>query len=95
MQTAAACCGLHAFRPTRDALSKEGVQPIAGELDAVGWICRGSSMLPQLGQALNLPGGELMLVCRAIPSTMGQRGNMQMTVSSDIGCTMISKCTRR
>ena len=58
-QTAAACCGLYAYRPTRGSISKEGVTPIAGDLDAVGWICRTPAMLPCLGEAFRLPGGKL------------------------------------
>lgn len=57
-RTAAACCGLYAYRPTRGSISKEGVTPIAGDLDAVGWICRTPAMLPCLGEAFRLPGGK-------------------------------------
>ena len=60
MQTAAACCGLYAYRPTRDAISKQGVRLIAGDLDAVGWICKDHSMLPRLGKAFSLPGGAFL-----------------------------------
>ncbi len=35
-----------------------GVHLIAGDLDAVGWICRTPDLLPRLGDAFNLPGGE-------------------------------------
>lgn len=58
LQTSAACCGLYAFRPTRGAVSREGVNLIAGDLDAIGWICRTPDLLPRLGDAFNLPGGE-------------------------------------
>ena len=58
LQTSAACCGLYAYRPTRGAISREGVNLIAGDLDAVGWICRTPDLLPRLGDAFNLPGGE-------------------------------------
>ncbi len=58
LQTSAACCGLYAYRPTRGTISREGVALIAGDLDAVGWICRTPDLLPRLGDAFNLPGGE-------------------------------------
>lgn len=58
LQTAAACCGLCAYRPTRGGISQQGVTLIAGDLDAVGWICRSPALLPRLGEAFNLPGGE-------------------------------------
>lgn len=58
LQTSAACCGLYAYRPTRGTISMERVALIAGDLDAVGWICRTPDLLPRLGDAFNLPGGE-------------------------------------
>ncbi|DBB16628.1 TPA: Amidase 1 [Trebouxia sp. C0006] len=57
-RTSAACCGLYAYRPTRGAVSREGVNLIAGNLDAIGWICRTPDLLPRLGDAFNLPGGK-------------------------------------
>lgn len=58
LQTAAACCGLYAYRPTRGTISRDGVTLIAGDLDAVGWICRSPALLPLVGDAFSLPGGE-------------------------------------
>ncbi|KAA6429725.1 MAG: hypothetical protein FRX49_00159 [Trebouxia sp. A1-2] len=57
-RTSAACCGLYAYRPTRGTISMERVALIAGDLDAVGWICRTPDLLPRLGDAFNLPGGK-------------------------------------
>lgn len=63
VQTAAALCGLYAYRPTRGAISKQGVTPIAGDVDEVSWICRSAAMLPRLGQAFKLPGGQSASRC--------------------------------
>ena len=36
----------------------QGITPIAGELDSVGWITQSPTLLPRLGDAFSLPGGQ-------------------------------------
>ncbi|KAL3142976.1 Amidase 1 [Trebouxia sp. C0009 RCD-2024] len=55
-RTAAACCGLYAYRPTRGTVSRAGMTLIAGELDSVAWLCRTAALLPRIGDAFHLPG---------------------------------------
>ncbi|AZN38243.1 amidase [Paenibacillus albus] len=48
-------CGLYGFRPTHDAVSLEGVIPLAPSFDTVGWFARDAETLRAVGEAL-LPG---------------------------------------
>lgn len=46
----------------------QGVTPIAGELDSVAWLTQRPDLLPQLGEAFSLPGGQLLHITFAIVS---------------------------
>lgn len=38
----------------------QGITPIAGQLDSVAWITQSPALLPRLGDAFSLPGGQLL-----------------------------------
>lgn len=51
----ASYCGLIGLRPSHDAISCEGVLPLAGSLDAVGWLARDSDVFAAVAAALLPP----------------------------------------
>lgn len=48
----ASYCGVYGFRPTHNAISLEGVIPLASRFDTVGWFARSASLLENVGAAL-------------------------------------------
>ncbi|MEM7024669.1 MAG: amidase [Pseudomonadota bacterium] len=48
----ASFCGLFGMRPTHNAVSLEGVMPLAPSFDTVGWFARDAAMLQQVGRVL-------------------------------------------
>ncbi len=51
----ASFCGLFGFRPTHDAVSREGVCALAPSFDTVGWFARDGATLRRVGEALLPP----------------------------------------
>lgn len=47
-----AYCGVYGIRPTHGGVSLDGVIPLAGSFDTVGWIARDPELMLRLGQAL-------------------------------------------
>lgn len=47
-----AYCGLYGIRPTHGAVSAEGVIPLAGSFDTVGWMARDPVILRKVGEVL-------------------------------------------
>ncbi|MFL5307958.1 MAG: amidase [Polyangia bacterium] len=45
-------CGLYGFRPSHDAVSTEGVLPLAPRFDTVGWFARDARTLAAVGDVL-------------------------------------------
>lgn len=45
-------CGLYGFRPSHDAVSTEGVLPLAPRFDTVGWFARDARTLAVVGDVL-------------------------------------------
>ncbi|WP_078412090.1 amidase [Priestia abyssalis] len=45
-------CGIYGFRPTHGVVSTEGVIPLAGSFDTVGWMARDAGLLLEVGQLL-------------------------------------------
>jgi len=52
----ASVCGLYGMRPTHGRVPLDGVIPLSPSLDTVGWLCRTSSCLQRVGNALLDPG---------------------------------------
>lgn len=48
----AAYCGLYGIRPTHDAVSLQGVIPLAKSFDTVGWMARDAQTLATVGDVL-------------------------------------------
>ncbi|GAF23477.1 amidase [Bacillus sp. JCM 19047] len=48
----ASYCGIYGFRPTHNAVSIEGVIPLAARFDTVGWFARSASLLENVGNVL-------------------------------------------
>lgn len=48
----ASYCGLYGMRPTRGAVSVEGVLPLAPAFDTVGWLARDAVTLARVGRVL-------------------------------------------
>lgn len=48
----AAYCGLYGFRPTHDAVSIDGVIPLAKSFDTVGWMAQEIQTMVQVGEVL-------------------------------------------
>lgn len=48
----ASYCGIYGFRPTHNAVSIEGVIPLASRFDTVGWFARSASLLEKVGNVL-------------------------------------------
>ncbi|WP_343559298.1 amidase [Kiloniella sp. b19] len=46
-------CGLFGIRTTHDRISREGVLPLAGSFDTVGWFARDAWMLELVGRVLS------------------------------------------
>jgi amidase len=51
----ASFCGVYGFRPSHGAISSNGVVPLAGTLDTIGWFARDIETMIAVGDAL-LPG---------------------------------------
>ncbi|MEK3789350.1 amidase [Paenibacillus sp. FSL K6-1230] len=47
-----AYCGVYGMRPTYGSVSLDGVIPLAGSFDTVGWIARDPELMLKLGRAL-------------------------------------------
>ncbi|MNW25025.1 Glutamyl-tRNA(Gln) amidotransferase subunit A [compost metagenome] len=47
-----AYCGVYGMRPTHGSVSLDGVIPLAGSFDTVGWIARDPELMLRLGRAL-------------------------------------------
>ncbi|WP_046213730.1 amidase [Paenibacillus wulumuqiensis] len=45
-------CGIYGMRPTHDAISLEGVIPLAAGFDTVGWMANTAELLHDVGQVL-------------------------------------------
>ncbi|UGB32105.1 amidase [Metabacillus sp. B2-18] len=45
-------CGIYGFRPTHGAISVDGVIPLAGSFDTVGWMTRDPELLCRVGEVL-------------------------------------------
>ena len=45
-------CGIHGFRPTHEAVSSDGVCPLAPRFDTVGWFARDAATLALVGDVL-------------------------------------------
>lgn len=48
----ASYCGLYGIRPTHNAISLEGVIPLAPSFDTVGWMSKSSRVLKEVGDVL-------------------------------------------
>ena len=57
VQVHAACNGLYGYRASTGAAPLQGVGPVTGALDTLGWAARDPSLLRRVGEALQLPGG--------------------------------------
>ncbi|GLX70044.1 amidase [Paenibacillus glycanilyticus] len=47
-----AYCGIYGFRPTHNLVAIDGVIPLAGSYDTVGWMARDSALLRKVGEVL-------------------------------------------
>lgn len=45
-------CGLFGLRTTHNRVSRQGVLPLAGSFDSVGWFARGAALLEAVGHAV-------------------------------------------
>lgn len=50
----AACCAVVGYKPTRGAITTEGVLPLAPSLDHVGWLVRDTTLLGPLADVFGL-----------------------------------------
>ena len=50
----AACCAVVGYKPTRGAITTEGVLPLAPSLDHVGWLVRDTTLLGPLADVFRL-----------------------------------------
>ncbi|SEO76607.1 amidase [Paenibacillus sp. OV219] len=69
----ASYCGIYGFRPTHDAVSLEGVIPLAPSFDTVGWFARDAQTLRAVGQALLLREPERVSGADIAPSSPFRR----------------------
>jgi len=48
----ASFCGVYGYRPTHNAVPADGVHPLAGSFDVVGWFANSSDILEKVGEVL-------------------------------------------
>ncbi len=48
----ASYCGIYSFRPSKHAIDKTGLLPLAPEFDTIGWFCRDATLLNNVGALL-------------------------------------------